>query len=182
MKTIFLDIDGVLNSQQSMVSSNVRGVCDYEGLDRTALGLVRKVCELTGANIVISSTWRSDGKDAIAGGFEACGWRGIIMMKTIIGVTPRLSGKRGGEIAEWLACHPEVHNYIIIDDDRDMLESQMDHFVHTDNVLGFNLYDMVKAVDILGVIDDPKKVERADQLRKIVKFKLENRGNHGYTL
>ena len=184
MKAIFLDIDGVLNSQQGSISQNVRGVMDYEGIDRVALGLLRKLCELTGAKIVISSTWRSDGHEEITGAFEACGWRGLIMSKIIIGVTPHLSGIRGGEIAEWLACHTDVSEYVIIDDDSDMLDSQKDNFVHTDGVLGFTLYDMIKAMDILGVIDDPKKVERAEDLRGIIKFKLKRRadGYDGYSL
>ena len=161
MKAIFLDIDGVLNSQQESICQNVKGTFNYEGLNRVSLGLLRKVVDLTGAKIVISSTWRHDGHLPIAGAFEACGWRGIVMEKTIVGVTPWLTGIRGTEIQDWLETHKEYTNYVILDDDSDMLESQKDHFVHTDNVIGFNLYDMMKAVDILGVIDDPVKVKRA---------------------
>lgn len=175
MKTIFLDVDGVLNSQQDSVSNNVRGTFDYEGLSRIGIGLLRLLCKLTGAKIVVSSTWRSDGKEAIMGAFEVCGWRGILMNKVIVGTTPSLPGVRGLEIQEWLESTPSCDSYVILDDDSDMLESQQDHFVHTDNVIGFTLYDMVKAMDILGVVDDPKLVERADQLRKISKFKLEKR-------
>lgn len=184
IKICFLDIDGVLNSQQSMMSQNVKGVCDYEGLDRTGLGLLRKLVELTGAKIVISSTWRHDGHEPIAGAFEACGWRGIIIHKTIIGITPFLSTNRGGEIDDWLSTHPECTNYVIIDDDADMLDSQKDHFVHTDGVLGFTLYDMVKAMDILGVVDDPEKVEQADDLRELIEFKINRRkeSSCGYTI
>ena len=183
MKVIFLDIDGVLNSVQSSIGEGGKSY-DYEGLSRTGVGLLEKLCELTGAKIVVSSTWRSDGHEAIAGAFAVCGWRSIIMSKTVVGTTPHLSKARGHEIQNWLESTPSASNYVIIDDDSDMLETQMDHFVKTDNVLGFTLYDMVKAMDILGVIDDPEKIKRADELRRIVDFKIKKRagGEHGYTI
>ncbi len=177
MNVIFLDIDGVLNSQQQSISDNVKGTFDYEGLDRVGLGLLRQVVELTDAKIVISSTWRHDGYEGIAGAFEAHGWRGLIMRKIIVGVTPWLTGVRGAEIKHWFDEHDEFTNYVIIDDDSDMLEEQQDHFVHTDGVLGFNMYDMVKAIDILGVVKDKEKMKRADDFRKIVNFKLNKREN-----
>lgn len=34
----------------------------------------------------------------------------------------------GLEIDEWLKRHPFISDYIIIDDDSDMLEKQMSHF------------------------------------------------------
>lgn len=184
MKVIFLDIDGVLNSQQEAISQNVKGTFDYEGLSRVGIGLLRKLVELTGAKIVLSSTWRSDGVGAIAGAFDAHGWRGIVLHKTIVGVTPHLSCNRGGEIGDYLSTHPEITNYVIIDDDSDMLDSQKENFVNTDGVLGFTFYDMMKAMDILGVVDDPEKVKRADDLRGIVDFKMNRRNDddHGYTI
>ncbi len=175
MNIIFLDVDGILNSQQEMVSQNVVGTMNYEGLNQVSLGLLRTLCELTEAKIVISSTWRSDGHEAIAGAFEAKGWHGILMRTIIIGVTPHLNTNRGGEIDEWLMSHPEVTNYVIVDDDADMLDSQMDNFVHVDNIMGFTLYDMVKAMDILGIVDNPEKIKRADDLRNIIDFKINKR-------
>ncbi len=178
MKVIFLDIDGVLNSMQQSVCENIVGTFNFEGLDRIGIGLIRKLCELTNAKIVISSTWRMGSSvDMIMGAFEAHGWRGASFHKIIIGATPVLNGTRGIEIEEWLACHPEVTNYIIVDDDADMLESQMDNFVHTDGVLGFTLYDMVKGMDILGVDSHPDKQKRADDLRETIEFKLNKRKN-----
>lgn len=184
MKVIFLDIDGVLNAQQESICKNVRGTMDYEGLNRIGIGLLRELCELTGAKIVVSSTWRADGILPITGAFEALGWRGLIFSKTIIDVTPHLPGVRGLEIQEWLESNPSCDSYVIIDDDSDMLDSQKDHFVKTDNVIGFNLYDMVKAMDILGVVDTPEKASRAEDFRKIVNFKLDKRarGDHGYSI
>lgn len=41
------------------------------------------------------------------------------------------SVERGYEIEEWLNKHPEVENYVILDDDDDMLDSQLNNFVRT---------------------------------------------------
>ena len=175
MKVIFLDIDGVLNSQQESVSGNVNGTFDYEGINRVSLGLLRLVVELTDAKIVISSTWRHDGYEGIAGAFEAQGWRGLIMRKIIIGITPWLTGVRGDEIQHWIDEQGDVTDYVIIDDDSDMLDDQIEHFVHTDGVIGFNIYDAVRVLDILGVENDPEKQKRSEEIHSIVKFKLDKR-------
>ena len=47
-------------------------------------------------------------------------------------ITPSLSGdaQRGDEIREWLSKNP-VDNFIILDDDSDMLKSQLERFVQT---------------------------------------------------
>ena len=56
MKLLFLDIDGVLNSFRSdLVLSNEHTV---ENLDPIAVELVRKVVEITGCVICLSSEWR----------------------------------------------------------------------------------------------------------------------------
>lgn len=185
MKVIFLDIDGVLNSVQEAIANRGKGGSyDYEGLSRIGVGLLRQLCEVTGAKIVVSSTWRSDGHEAIAGAFAVCGWRDVVFNKTIIGVTPHLPGVRGKEIQHWLEETPSCDSYVIIDDDSDMLDSQQDHFVKTDNTIGFNLYDMVKAMDILGVPDDEEKQEEASGFRKVTQFKINKRaeGEHGYSI
>ncbi len=43
---------------------------------------------------------------------------------------------RGREIAAWLAAHPAVTTYAIVDDDSDMLPEQMPRFVQTGYELG----------------------------------------------
>jgi hypothetical protein len=39
---------------------------------------------------------------------------------------------RGIEIAEWLLRHPEIQDYVILDDDPDILSDQLPRFVRTD--------------------------------------------------
>jgi hypothetical protein len=67
---------------------------------------------------------------------------------------------RGHEIELWLKMHPEVSNYVIIDDDNDMLDNQRANFVRTANnnhhgdhvdVLGYGLTKICseKVIEIL---------------------------------
>ena len=56
---------------------------------------------------------------------------------------------RGEEIQMWLYWHPEVKNYVIIDDRKDIMKDQMDHFVKVNSFRGFSDEDMEKAMLIL---------------------------------
>jgi hypothetical protein len=104
-------------------------------LDPVAIKLLQHLCEeptekdslASGAKIVISSTWRilrkqEEFEDALG--------------LPVIGMTDKDPGIRGQQIQRWLAAHPEVTSYAIIDDDSDMLESQAPHFVQTDHEEG----------------------------------------------
>ena len=181
MKVIFLDIDGVLNSIQQCIGWG-QDAYNYVGLNKTGIRLLKKLVELTNSKIVISSTWRYDGKEMIEGALAAHGWEHIRLYKIIIDVTPDLAMWRGKEIQDWLGRHPKVTDYVILDDDSDMLPEQMDHFVNTDGMIGFTIYDMVKAAEILGI--DAGKEKQFEDLKKQVDFKLNKRkeGNHGYTI
>lgn len=154
-KVIFLDIDGVLNSIQAGIGRQGRSF-DYEGLDKIGIQLLKEIVDSTGAKIVISSTWRSDGIEAIKGAFATKGWSEV-MFDVIIGVTDQGSGCRGDQINRWILANPECTQYVIIDDDRDMLEDQKtNNFVHVDSLLGFNIYDAYKVINILGVLQGKK--------------------------
>lgn len=125
-KVLFLDLDGVLNSHRSCVAFG-----DFpHGLDPVAvakfdpvgLALVRHFCKATGVSVVLSSSWRI---------LHPWAEVGAALQLPIIDATPRLAGPRGNEIAAWLAAHPEVEQWAILDDDSDMLESQLPRFVRT---------------------------------------------------
>lgn len=60
MKVIFLDIDGVLNSNDWYVKT--RGVGGYNGgdIDPECIELINDLIDATGAKIIMSSSWRSD--------------------------------------------------------------------------------------------------------------------------
>ena len=110
-KIIFLDIDGVLNSQElaekhykmlkaGTVPDGVNDLCDPEATDRLI-----KALDGTGAKIVLSSSWRSNTiKDTIED-FKT--FRHVPFHKLvpyIIGITPRFKERmwRGKEIQYWI--------------------------------------------------------------------------------
>jgi hypothetical protein len=146
MKVLFLDIDGVLNNMYSMVQYKAH----------LWPPLVYKLNEIsnsdTDVKVVVSSSWRilfSDYDLKVLLG--RAGWS---RSDLIIGTTPRASrddNTRGNEIQKWLDAHPEVTHYAIVDDDSDMLESQMPHFVNTTYELGLIDSDVKKIKKILEI-------------------------------
>lgn len=130
MKIIFLDIDGVLNVYPQ--GRDKYGPKFHSNFVENLKEIINK----TNAKIVISSSWKSDGLDILKSM-----WRYRNLPGEIIDITPDLyfiysekeddSYCRGDEIQLWLDKHPEIVNYVIIDDDDDMLQTQMNNFVRT---------------------------------------------------
>ena len=137
MKVIFLDIDGVLNHENfyesrfnTEIYPNGFGtypLCEFcpESVDN-----VNKILKETGAKIVISSSWRfNENIDTI---LSVVG-----IHQTIYDKTPYLGTEFGTnlcrrhEIQRYLDNHPEIEDYVIIDDDSDMNDNQLSHFFQT---------------------------------------------------
>ncbi len=147
MKIIFLDIDGVLNVARSLVVN--RGPCYKDNpehvarLDQTGIKLLQRVEQVTGAKFVLSSTWRL-----------GCSYArlGELMNLSIVDETPtgEINCKRGNEIQTWLVNHPDVTHYVILDDDADMLESQMNKLIQTSRNDGISYSNIKKMVELLG--------------------------------
>ena len=80
----------------------------------------------------------------------------------IVGITSKMFGLkyadektcyslcRGVEIDRWLWEHQDVTNYVILDDDSDMLLSQKKHFIKTHALRGISKRDVEKAIKILN--------------------------------
>lgn len=133
MKVIFLDFDGVLNVIP-------QGHDYYGGIFHPEfVENLKRLLDETDAKLVISSSWRHMGLERLNMMWSHRGYPG-----EIIGITPDLWRRvedeeyhermqRGDEIEAWLNQHPEVENYVILDDDTDMLKSQRGNFVQTSN-------------------------------------------------
>ena len=112
MKVIFLDVDGVLNTDSTVY----RFGSDF--IDPVLVKLVAKIVWKTGAIIVLSSSWRLDSKDTQLVR-DALAAEGL----SIQGCTPFHAAPskwipRNEEIMEWI--HTRGHNvteFAIIDDD-----------------------------------------------------------------
>ena len=162
MKIIFLDIDGVLNSELYF-----RGYCRYPSttikhpqnhIDRGAVETLNTLIKNTDAKVVVSSTWRlSYSKEELQGFLNEFGFAG-----EVIGVTPdysrALNTVRGNEILGWirdndtLLCksYDAYAEYVILDDDTDMLFWQRNNFVHVDRYCGITPTIVRKATRILN--------------------------------
>lgn len=111
MKVLFLDIDGVCNCESTRTRH--RG---FIGIDPHMAFRVGKIVLDTGCEVVLSSSWRH-----FTGGREEVDKQ---VYKTL-DITPTAdSGFRGDEIRMWLAEHPEVTRYAILDDDSDFHPDQ----------------------------------------------------------
>jgi hypothetical protein len=109
MKVIFLDIDGVLNCDKTPNPRKFPYI-----VDRRLLARFKKLVDRTGAKVVLSSTWRCDP----VGLFAAKHW-GV----PFIDVCPdRPRSPRRREITSWLADHPKVTRFAVIDDEDDELD------------------------------------------------------------
>lgn len=119
-KIIFLDIDGVLNVYCE--GRDEFGCTFHKHFEDN----LRWIIEQTRAKIVISSNWRMSGLSVMQ---EM--WKHRELTGEVIDITPKIViSKRGEEIQFWLDNN-KVSNYVIIDDDTDMLDSQKNNFVQT---------------------------------------------------
>lgn len=145
MKVLFLDIDGVLNSERSAWAfggfPHGFDPANMAKFDHVAIALIRKVCEETECSVVLSSTWR-----LLHSVHECANGLGL----PIFDKTPGGGGNRGKQIQEWLDEHPEVTEYAIVDDDSDMLDSQRGRFVRTNVKEGLSLANYGDLLRILG--------------------------------
>lgn len=138
MKYIFLDIDGVLNHEQwyeDLHKNPDAPVFPYSCFDPRCVARVNEILKVTGAQLVISSSWRFDkelyltlNSVGLKSKFECT----PVFKKSSFGLED--FDCRGCEIREFLRTHnynPETDNYVIIDDDSDMLDEQLPHFFQT---------------------------------------------------
>lgn len=139
MKVIFLDVDGVLNNYDLLR----RNGFDY--IDPELVARVGMVVGKTGADIVLSSTWRLQKGDRRLVE-EALGAVGI----SLLDATPSLGGPRSGEIRAWLDDNPGVVRFAIFDDDEDAGFGLERSFFRTDPEVGLTLDIARAAADYLN--------------------------------
>lgn len=143
IKVIFLDYDGVLNRTEpptpTAMVNGIMTMADLEMVYRLNL-----IVDRTGAEIVLSSSWRHmpNWREAM----KASGIVKDILDRTTVTAKHEGEGRRGKKIALWLAEHPEVERYAIIDDYADMQPEQLPNFFHTDHRKGLT-QDIADAVE-----------------------------------
>lgn len=143
-KVVFLDIDGVANSEESLRKSG-GGVV---GIDKYMAFLIGKIQLETNCIFVLSSSWRHN-KENIAEIEQH-----IAKMHDATPSLPLFGGaemcERGKEIQAWLFNHPDVKKYAILDDDSDMLPEQWPNFFKTSWKTGITEEIMQKVITHLS--------------------------------
>ena len=161
-KIVFLDIDGVLNSN-FWNENHQREISDGTLIDESKVKLLCKLIKDTDAQIILHSGWKywfdSDLKPLCR---EAENLRGLLEKEglTIAGVTPdhatdeirkskKFSLVKAGEILTWLKQHNDVDSWVVLDDlDLHSVEIGM-HQIRTDQCTGLTIEDVEKAKKML---------------------------------
>ena len=163
-KIIFLDIDGVLNTNNTFNENNgyrkqfgkiLKNDCyNYElilnqlllDIDYEKLMILKEIVDSTGAKVVITSSWRNLNTFILVEEYL------INFGIPIIDCTKKLN-KRGEEINNYIFDH-NIKTYIIIDDEvfKDFTLEQKSNLIYTnfynDGLTEENAYD---AMHILGL-------------------------------
>ena len=162
-KIIFLDIDGVLASIPYLCKAKEG---PFRFIDPKKCKLLNQLGEID-AEIVISSSWGYD-EGRTEKSLRECG-----LTLPIVGYTDHSVhynydwACRGNEIEKWLMDNNfnntkwggdyYLHTYdkyidyeyVIFDDDEDILYGQKDHFIHTNQQTGLTQRDINKAIKLL---------------------------------
>ena len=179
-KVIFLDIDGVLNTERQHDHCVEAGLAYADNFgyafDPVAVANLKRIVDETGADIVISSSWKFWGLSTMQKL-----WANRELTGTLIDVTPNnvsdemllsvdldlmdLPAGKGSEIKEWLETKgQQVTHYAILDDLPDMLPEQQSHFVQTDPRIGITEDNANRVISILtGEVPKEKRARSRNQ-------------------
>lgn len=150
MKVIFLDIDGVLNCYTT--KERINGILF---VDPRKIAMLKEIVDATGANIVLSSTWRLGrlAQGAARQEFDALVEEMVKFGLSFYGYTPSLPcGYRGDEIAEWIIKESEkntIDRFVILDDDGD-LKPYKSRWIQTTWEKGLNQKHVRRAIKMLN--------------------------------
>ena len=148
MKVIFLDVDGVLNSDEYIkgtIKSNIQGIEKHVDVEK--IKLLRQAIDQTNAKVVLTSSWRLT-KMA----------QELIKLLITYGIyadsTPYIRNERGLEIKQWLADNQNVEDFVILDDEifESYDEGLMKKLVKISNGNGHNFGEGLLPKDIDEII------------------------------
>ena len=173
---IFLDFDGVLNTERYYAKLKAQDLPykDKYGhlFDPESVTNLQKIIDATDARIVVSSSWRYMGLDNLQRMWydrDLPGWiEGITPMhldddklletdlsKLDVITADMFCSSRGNEIKayfnEVLGVGMDTQRYVILDDLKDVLPEQEEHFIRIDPIVGITEEDAEKAVEILKI-------------------------------
>ena len=167
-KIIFLDFDGVLNTEyyQELLQFQSKPWQDEHGayFDPNAVKQLERIIDATDADIVVESSWKYLGLDAMK---EL--WKVRNLPGRIIDITPSTTSDeyllnvdlddfsnkmhhcKGLEISSWLSEKGLSNTrYVIIDDEYVVLESQLSNFILTNPYEGITEEQANRAISMLN--------------------------------
>lgn len=162
LKVLFLDIDGVLNSQDNEYSRlylwrmEIERSRDKYGdlFDERCVRWLRLIVEKTDCKIVISSSWRRSGLETMQDLWHHRKLPGqviditpLTMSEYLVNLYADTEADRGYEIQEWINLN-NPDSYCIVDDMKGMLKHQ--NFVQTDSLIGLDLETSKQIIRILN--------------------------------
>lgn len=151
---LFLDVDGVLNFEDAHTTI---GRAKIEPRCVEALNLVLGIAK---PRIIVSSSWRYlviEGAMTVKGFEHLLNSHGVMCRNLVDGITRPderdVTGvrwePRANQIADWLAAHPDVTRYAILDDGDHEFTARGMRFVQTDPMAGLTLDDAEKVLKLL---------------------------------
>ena len=159
MKVIFLDIDGVLNSEE-FFKSNPNQV-----IDKNSMGILKNIVNKTGAAIVMSSGWRLWFDDSMMphDGYSQYLYDVLCEFDIkLLGKTPDFSTEeirtrktfshvKAKEITAWLNEHKIVDKYVVVDDLDLKNEEINSHLVRINGQVGITKDDARRIIDMINL-------------------------------
>ena len=152
MKVIFVDVDGVLNSDDFI---------DKQDIDIKTVLLLKRAIEETGAKIVMDTSFRYT--QSFFKVQEMLLQNGIMFDKT-----PFIDNERGKEIKQYLSEHRNIEDYILLDDVvfSDFDDELLSHLIKMDDTntrgigKGLQKKDIEEIIRRFGRKKDFKEIER----------------------
>lgn len=151
-KIIFLDVDGVLNSYQTVVSGEVPKVHGYVTFAPSLIAKLAQVVKATEAKVVLTSTWRMfrhRNEEMYLHLKNTLKEQGIEIIDT---TGESKEDIRGLEIQTWLMPRKSRNiQFVIIDDEyRDIEPYYPNELVKVNSEFGLSDKNVIQAIEILN--------------------------------
>lgn len=146
-RTLFLDIDGVLNGHDSLL----KGV----SISPSAVAAFNRVIAEAKPNVVLSSAWRymiHGGAMTLRGFGYLLKTHGVIGLN-LIDLTPKDEEfpERGEQILAWREVHNHAGPYVVVDDEDFQITKYGHPLIRTDGQVGMTMADAERIIAALRV-------------------------------
>lgn len=159
MKVIFLDTDGVLNSDEyfdKIKGLKIEGIEDQVDVEK--IKLLKKAVEETSSKVVLTSSWRYKRNAQYLKQL-------LLEYGILVDSTPYMDNERGKEIKKWLEEHKDIENFVILDDEifDSYDEELMKKLVKVSNGNGRNLGEGLQQKDVEEIIERLGRKRQKDE-------------------